>query len=193
MSRFDRINEAVEAFALADGVKALQEVIVEQVGRMGYPRARLYEYDPVEKKLHGRTSIGFSDRDPDPKEAFTKHVLDVEKDHESHNTIINGYPGLFIYDDAPQKDPESDLVHYCRRGEDSVQLEKTEVNRWVDAPLLIPVVDVQGKRSVRPWGKISVRPGQILGQPLSPGRRQPQGAGRRRRGGAQARRSARKP
>ncbi|MGP0067785.1 MAG: ATP-binding protein, partial [Isosphaeraceae bacterium] len=99
-------------------------------------------------------------RDPDPKEAFTKHVLDVEKDHESHNTIINGYPGLFIYDDAPQKDPESDLVHYCRRGEDSVQLEKTEVNRWVDAPLLIPVVDVQGKRSVRPWGKISVDQGK---------------------------------
>ena len=154
MSRFDRINEAVEAFALADGVGALQRAIVEQVGRMGYQRARLYEYDPVEKKLYGRTSIGFSDRAH--AEAFTRHVIDSEKEGEVRNTIDRSHPGLFIYADAPWKEPRSDLVHYCPRGADAELLEKTGVNRWMEAPLRIPEVDVEGRRSVRPWGKISV-------------------------------------
>src|SRR5262249_15604606 len=95
MNRVDRINEAVETFTLADGVEALQKSIVDQVGRMGYLRARLYEYDPKSKNLFGRESIGF---DGTLAARFKSHVIDVQKDGEAHNTIDQGYPGLFIYE-----------------------------------------------------------------------------------------------
>jgi signal transduction histidine kinase len=152
--RFDRINEAVRAFAVAKGIKALQEAIVEQIGKMGYRRARLYEYDRAGQKLLGRTSIGF--RDTAKAVAFQSRERELNNDPKSYDTIIKRYPSLFIYNDAAQKDPESDLVHHCERGDDSEDLEKALVNRWVDAPLLIPEVDVLDKRSVRPWGKISI-------------------------------------
>ena len=154
LSRFDRINEAVRTFAVADGIRALQEAIVEQVGKMGYRRARLYEYDRAGQKLLGRTSIGF--RDPAKAVAFRSRECELDKDHQSHDAIIKKYPSLFIYNDAAQKEPESDLVHYCERGDDLEDLEKALVNRWIDAPLLVPEVDVLGARSIRPWGKISI-------------------------------------
>jgi hypothetical protein len=158
MIRFDRINEAVQAFARADSVERLQQTIVEQIGKMGYERARLYEYDSAGHRLLGRASIGFDQ--PVKAERFRTVIFNINENPESHNTITKGYPALFIYNDASTKDPESDLVHYCDRRGDSEKLDKTLVNRWVDIPLLIPEVDDRGRHGIRIWGKMSVDDGK---------------------------------
>jgi GAF domain-containing protein len=169
LRHFDRINEAAKAFATAEGVESLQQSIVDQVHRMGYARVRLYEYVPGERQLHGRKSVGFRSaglaedfrsrvvRVPDPGKAPAGGPVDAV----SHNTINKRYPSLFIYHDSAKKDPESDLVHYCERGNDSAELEKEDVERWVDVPILIPDPDSGGgdeedRPPVRPWGKLSV-------------------------------------
>ena len=117
-----------------------------------------------------RKSIGFHDRSK--AEAFESREVPVPVpnqnpsrstrqdrtavDREPHNTINKKYPALFIYDDSPRKEPISDLVHYCKRERDSEDLEKNNVNRWMDVPILIPEIDEKGRSGIRPWGKLSV-------------------------------------
>ena len=173
LSHFDRINEAAREFAKAESVKALQQIIVDQVVKMGYKRARLYEFDPTTRMLLGRKSIGF--HDPQKAVDFESREVPVPAsalspvrsarqgtaavDNEPHNTINKKYPALFIYDDSFKKEPVSDLVHYCKRERDSEDLEKNDVYRWMDVPILIPHVDENGQTEIRPWGKVSVDDG----------------------------------
>ena len=170
LRHFDRINEAAREFAMAESVGDLQQIIVDQVVKMGYKRVRLYEFDPARRILLGRKSIGFHDRSK--AEAFESREVPVPVpnqnpsrstrqdrtavDREPHNTINKKYPALFIYDDSPRKEPISDLVHYCKRERDSEDLEKNNVNRWMDVPILIPEIDEKGRSGIRPWGKLSV-------------------------------------
>ncbi len=173
LSHFDRINEAAREFARAESVKALQQIIVDQVVKMDYKRARLYEFDPIRRMLLGRKSNGF--HDPQKATAFESREVPVPApalspvpstrqgmaavDKEPHNTISKKYPALFIYDDSLKKEPVSDLVHYCKRARDSEDLEKNDVYRWMEVPILIPHVDEKGQTEIRTWGKISVDDG----------------------------------
>ena len=113
----DQIHNSARAFALAPDIPALLEAIVRQVREMGYRRARLYEYDRASEQLFGRSSVGFLREDR--REEFRKRVIPMTEDNESHNTIIEARPSLFIYDERERTEPESDLVHYCRRGNDA--------------------------------------------------------------------------
>jgi hypothetical protein len=155
LSHFDRINEASRAFALSDDVDSLGEEIVRQVAAMGYQRARLYRYDAKEGILRGRAEVGLRSRAN--HEGFLERTLSISEDRESRNTILDQTPSLFVYGDRPETEPELDLVRYgCERGGDDAVLEKEQVSRWVDVPLLVPVTNEKGGTVTAAWGKLSV-------------------------------------
>ena len=94
---------------MAESVGDLQQIIVDQVVKMGYKRVRLYEFDPARRILLGRKSIGFHDRSkaeafespegpvPIPTQNPSRSTRQdrTAVDREPHNTINKKYPALF--------------------------------------------------------------------------------------------------
>src|SRR5262249_41599803 len=59
-SRWAKTIEASRQFGVTQSLDELYECIVEQALQLGFERARLYRWDPVEEQLFGVTSRGYS-------------------------------------------------------------------------------------------------------------------------------------
>lgn len=153
-----RILKAASAFAKQDTLEGLVQTIVDQVGELGYRRARLYEYLPSEKRLRGCASIGF---DPQ-KESWFKQSFSVsaDEDRPTKETLESRLPRLCIHgmqdDRSPRAAFEGNLVRFYAEPHYENELETGTFDHWIEAPIVVPTRPEKSETSHHLWGKLCV-------------------------------------
>ncbi len=158
MSRWGQIFRAVKILHHAETLEQLYQAVVDQVRELGYERARLKEYDSRQDILYGRASVGF---EPllarNYKENF---CIQVKDDPLSREALDREWPLLFV----PAANEASVhgislFISYSTRHHEAA-LDKRDVTRWIDAPLLVPTVTDTGAPTTQKWGILTVDRGK---------------------------------
>ncbi len=159
MNSWTRTILAASGFVRHEGIAELCRDIVEEVKKLGYSRARLYEYDEQQGTMVGRASIGLSSS----RAEYFRHgfCIDISNDRPSAETIHREFPRLCFHQDirhVPEEGTELYGTGFPWNHKEELELEG--VNRWIEVPLRVPIIQANGTTDVRCWGKLSVDRGR---------------------------------
>jgi signal transduction histidine kinase/GAF domain-containing protein len=158
MNRWKWIFDAGLTLAGQHTPEQLYQAIVEQGRQLGYSRVRLYKYLPDTRQLVGVASAGMTAAQD---QFFRTLAFSLESDPPSRDTLARKFPCLCIYDrdsSATSRQEQSDLVRYYSEDpkfKTETELGKAAVQRWIDAPLLMPQTDGNDPTGGF-WGKLSI-------------------------------------
>jgi hypothetical protein len=165
MSRSEEIIRASTALAAANSLEELCPLIALQVIALGMQRVRVYEYIPATESLVLRAAEGYSPREKekllDPQAPFR---FSIEDDGPSQNTMQRTLPRLWVRSDVPREGSDFEC-YFTGQPRFKEELGKETVNRWIEAPLLLPPMG--DSSAARFWGKLSIDRGPINSDHLS--------------------------
>lgn len=165
MNRWIISLNAANRFQDAENVDDLCEMIVDESLKLGFRRARIYELIANGTRLKGRAASGFADDDEfqanhnglTRKQYFsTEFEFDLSADPPGDETINRPFPSLCYQGPGqePDKQVEPDAFWGDRRFVD--ELDNAHVDRYIEAPILVPKIGSDDKPSYRTWGKLAV-------------------------------------
>ena len=153
MDRWERVSAAGMALARARTHDALHQAVVEEARKLGYPRARVKEFEQSkagrgEDCLRGKASIGL---DAETEMLYrTSYRIRRKEDPAAFECLEKSHALLFVSKDDTSL-PNSDLVWpYDLRYQD--KMVGNEHARWIDAPIILRG---EGKPPER-WGVLTV-------------------------------------
>ena len=116
------------------------------------------EVAPAEDKLFGQVSVGF---DGDREQDYKSFVIDLAKDPHARKALDCEFPRLYIFDkDHEEAAPGPALIRRINVRNHEASLDKKDVNRWIDAPLLVPTLTEKGELVAEKWGVLTVDRGK---------------------------------
>jgi hypothetical protein len=148
-----------------DTIQDIYRYIVDCAAKLGYERVRLYELDRERNAFRGVASRGFLSKDKE-RDFETNFSILIAEDDPSGDTLRHRIPALCVVGEIdPLSASPRELLRYYLTRNYREQLELAGVNRWIDAPLIVPGKTSDGGPAV--LGKLVVDRGKESDRRLS--------------------------